>query len=293
MPEGAPATTARTEAEPSVAGLSREPWDRVALRRDLEPFVEVYRERPFARNESGMQFPHMFAVWSLCRMLQPRTIVESGVWRGAGTWLLRRAAPDAHIVAIEPVASGIRHREPGVAYRTDDFSALDWRDVDVEHAFVLFDDHQNALERIKQCLWFGFRHVAFEDNYPPDVGDCYSLKKVLAGTGFAPPPTTQPRPRRRDALMQRFGYVRPTQPGPAPVAPNEADRFFLRRHLEIYAEFPPVVRSELTRWGAAWTDDTYPTPTALLSMAEARALDPVIVEEATAYTWLCYARLRG
>ena len=33
------------------------------------------------------------------------------------------------------------------------------------------------FERISQCYFYDFKHIIFDDNYPPDEGDCYSFKK--------------------------------------------------------------------------------------------------------------------
>lgn len=65
---------------------------------------------------------------------------------------------------------------------------------------------------------------------------------------------------------------------------------YLERTLDIYYEFPPVRRTQTTRWGDAWSDETYPTQAPLF---EDGADDDIFYAEAPAYTWLCYARLRS
>ena len=45
-----------------------------------------------------MRFPHQFAVWTTIRLLRPTVVIESGVHNGAGTWVIRQAAPMARIV---------------------------------------------------------------------------------------------------------------------------------------------------------------------------------------------------
>lgn len=43
-----------------------------------------------------------------------------------------------------------------------------------------FDDHQNAVERIKSAVNRGFKYLIFEDNYPIGQGDCVTLKQRLS-----------------------------------------------------------------------------------------------------------------
>jgi len=43
----------------------------------------------------------MFASWFMARQLDPEVIIESGVWRGQGTWLLEQACPRAQIISMK------------------------------------------------------------------------------------------------------------------------------------------------------------------------------------------------
>jgi len=269
--------------------MDTEVWSHDEILKTLEDFVAVYKQRPIRDNLGGMQAPHMFALWFIARKLKPDTVIESGVWRGLGTWLLRSALPDAEIHAIEPSPHYIQHRPTGVFYHTTDFSSQDWQRLNTDKTLVFFDDHQNAINRLQQCLWFGFRHIIFEDNYPASQGDCYSLKQALSGSGFTP--NVSQKVRLRD-LMNRIR--KPARPSvfTKPVQANFHDAAYLRRNAEIYWEFPPIVRVELTRWGDPWTDNRYPTKAALLTQDEAAAIDPVLIEQASWYTWLCYVRLQ-
>jgi hypothetical protein len=244
---------------------------------DLKDFAELYAKRPLADNEGGMKAPHMFATWFALRALKPKAIIESGVFRGQGTWLIEQACPEAKLYCIDPNLGRIAHRVPRAEYFDRDFSALPWDGLPREQTLLFFDDHQNAYERIKTARWFGFRHLIFEDNYPASTGDCYSLKKAFAGAGL------QRTTRSFGGMVSRRNWE---------VEPNDVDAVHLRRNLEVYYEFPPVIRARETRWGDTWSDTKYPTPAALL---EKPASDEhrVYAEEARDYTWICYARLRA
>lgn len=216
----------------------------------LREFAELYEHRPIRDNDGGMRAPHMFAAWFMLRSLRPEAVIESGVWRGQGTWLIEQACPDAALFCAEPNIARIEYRSPRAQYLNHDVKRADWSASPAET--VLFsDDHQNAPARLGFARRWGFRHVIFEDNYPVGRGDCRSLKQELE----------KPRWWRPD----------------------------LRGRLGVYAEFPPVVKVSETRFGDPW-DGRYPTEDPLLTDIS-ETWQQVFVDEAQAYTWMCYARL--
>lgn len=228
------------------------PCTRQELTSALGEFAELYKKRPIEDNHGGMKAPQMFSAWFMARKLQPQTIIESGVWYGQGTWFFEKAAPDARIICIDPNLEGIKYKSSKAQYMREDFSRVEWgQHVDCENTLGFFDDHQNALERLKIATPQGFKHLMFEDNYPITQGDCVSLKTILEE--------------------------------------GKEDGKMAQEYLEVYYEFPPPVKGELTRWGDPWTDDVYPTH------------DPLITERTTEYedyydgyenyTWICYAKV--
>lgn len=63
-------------------------WSRDGIVDAVDEFLSLYEHRPIQHNDGGMRTPHMFALWYTCKILQPSVIIESGVWRGQGTWIL-------------------------------------------------------------------------------------------------------------------------------------------------------------------------------------------------------------
>lgn len=228
-------------------------WSRAEMTESLREFSELYAQRPIADNAGGMQAPPMFLVWFALRKLNPRAIIESGVWYGQGTWFFEKACPDAQLYCIDPCMSRIRYRSERARYHEQDFLVIDWSTLPKNETVLFFDDHQDALERVKQALRLGFKHLMFEDNYPPSQGDCYSLKQ---------------------AFMCDSDHAR-----------------YLECTLKTYYEFPPIFKSEYTRWGDLWGEEQYPTPEPLLrSVGESH--QQIYHDEADTYTWMCYASLR-
>jgi hypothetical protein len=259
-------------------------WTRQDIKAAVGEFVELYPRKPISNNTGGMKAPHMFAAWFIARWLQPKVIVESGVFRGQSTWLLEQAAPEARLICIEPNLEGIEYRSPRASYQREDFASQDWADLPREDTLLFFDDHQNAMERIRQVKRLGFRHAMFEDNYPAGHGDCYSLKRALMQDGYVPP-------ELRGAGLYRKLRFRVSRTAPRAIPAGPADARWLQANLTAYYEFPPVFKPETTRWNDPWTDDRYPTPEPIFTSADAAEAPPVFRDEARDYTWFCYVRL--
>jgi hypothetical protein len=258
-----------------IRQLGDAPFARAAMLESLSEFLALYARRPIRDNHGGMGAPHLFATWFMVRALRPTHIVESGVFKGLGTWLLEAAAPDAELFCIDPKPAQRRYRSARARYFTRDFSQLDW-DLPGATTLLFFDDHQNAFERVQLAARLDVEHLIFDDNYPIGRGDCYTLKQAFMGKP-APAPT---------GLVARARYELARFGGASPSA-----RETLERLLATYFEFPPPCIAETTRWGDRWEDERYPTPEPLLA-APRHALEELFAREAGTYTWICYARLR-
>lgn len=271
----------------STMRIGQPAWTNQELVRELEAFAALYERRPIRDNTYGMKSPHLFYSWFVARRLQPTHIVESGVYKGLGTWMFEQAAPQAELTCIDPRLSQLEYRSTRARYQTEDFSHDRWKDLPRDTTLLFFDDHQDAVQRLQLARRMGFRHAIFEDNYPASQGDCYSLKKAFMHSGFTPDPPRKAHQR----LLRAIGSVLPgagARHGRVP--PNTRDAELVKQSVSIYYEFPPVFRTPTTRWSDAWTDDRYPAPPALLDRPQS-AGHQVYLDEAKSYTWLCYVEL--
>jgi len=219
-------------------------------------FANVFRRRHKAcpsskcdmTNLGGMGPSHQFALWLILRMLQPSCVVESGVFNGRTTWLVRQALGDAaRLILLSPDSQRNRYIDQGNAvYLTGkdfvDFANVDWKrlEIDQERTLVIFDDHMSAKRRLDEARRAGFTHVVWDDNFPllpPQLatGDCLSPKMLCDGHERLPKLFGLPFAGDRD----RFGTVK--------YQLNASDHLRLshewRRNTELYFELPPLTRS--------------------------------------------------
>lgn len=256
-------------------------WRMSDIRASFEEFSKFYKDAPIRNNDGGMKAPHIFASWFILRKIQPSLIVESGVFKGQGTWLLENACPKARLICLDPRLDYREYQSSKAEYHSTDFDNLDFSGEDLENALCFFDDHQSHYERLKSMYWKGFKRAIFEDNYPVGHGDCYSLRHMLSQAGF---PGFLPNNWR--ARVKRV-YSNKIQPVSA--VPANSDHYHqLQRHLKTYFEFPPLYRTAQTRWGDDWDGERYKSKEAVFE----GATEGLFFEEAKDYTWLTFVELK-
>lgn len=230
-------------------------WSREFLRAQLHDFVELYKKRPIQKNLNGMNVNHQFALFFLVKTIQPRAIIELGVYRGQGTWLLREAAgPNTPIFSLDPVIPGslayqdtkgmttyyvgkTNNRSAGLNQFID-FSKLTWDTLipnasDRRETLVVLDDHNDVIIRVRQAAKFGFRYFFADDNLDHGSGDTYSFHKVCTA-----PPLHMPQ-KPSVTYMGGFGS-------------RQKNVDYLRQRLATYFEFPPLL-DRCGRWYGNFT----------------------------------------
>jgi hypothetical protein len=175
VPEWAHHPLSKREVDRLVAGAAAQlaadlavaevcaPADPEGLVRD---FLGRIRSSPVRQKHGGNGFNGALQIYAIARALDPPVIVESGVFRGFTTWVLREACPEAKIYSFDPVLKHLRYRDPGTTYRSDDWSSFDFSGVDLSGALALFDDHISQERRLYEAAACGVRHILFDDDAP-------------------------------------------------------------------------------------------------------------------------------
>ena len=148
------------------------------LDKELKKFLKLYKQRPIKNNKGGMKINHMFAFFFILRQLKPKFVVESGVFKGQGTWLIEKALPSAKIFAIDINLNQRTYVSRKAKYLKNDFKYFDEK-FNEKKTLAFFDDHTCHYERILQCKFLNIKHIIFEDNYRVNTGDFNSLKNIF------------------------------------------------------------------------------------------------------------------
>jgi hypothetical protein len=152
--------------------------------KDLDFFLKNIYVNKFSRNFGGMRSPDMFTLYLSLKNIKPNVIIESGVHNGFSTLLIRKTlGKDVKIICLDPKEislDGYVDKNINTIYYLGnnfiDFSNLDLSNFENSKIFCFFDDHINALDRLKQCIEKKIMHIVFNDNYPINVGGFYSME---------------------------------------------------------------------------------------------------------------------
>lgn len=236
--------------------IGKFPWKLEDLIVELDHFAKLYQTRPIKNNQGGQMAAQLFYSWFVAKKIQPRFIIESGVWYGQGTWAFEQACPNAQLICIDPYPRYQQGYQSKKAYYVHkDFSSFDWSSLDKSQTLCFFDDHQDALVRLKFCVDQKFKHIMFEDNYPPGQGDCFSLKKLF----------------EEDVNLE--------------------ERKEVVESIKVYHEMPPIVQPEKNRWNLEW--GIYRSKEPLLTNNIQEDLAATYGEGMQQYTWINYLELVG
>lgn len=215
-------------------------WNCEFFISELLDFAALYRNRPNIHNVHGMGVNHAFSLWITLRKLKPEHVIESGVYRGQGTWLIRQTLGiSAKIYSIDPRKpdetvyidrNNITRYFTGTDFK--DFSQIQWsslitRKSDRENALLVLDDHMSAIKRVQQAASFGFTNLWYDDNWKYGKVDVYSFNTICSPT----------KPLQEHVLyLDNFGSFREN----ITLGEHYDNLKYLQSALDVYYEFPAL-----------------------------------------------------
>ena len=151
----------------------------------LKMFVNDIYTSKFKGNKGGMGAPDLFTLWMILNEYKPKVVIESGVWNGISTLLIRKTLPDCKIICIDPrdiPEYGYKDKDVNTTYHTGanfiDFGNLDISNYNPDDILCFFDCHQNAYVRLLQCINKNINKVFLNDNYPANCGSHYTIEHL-------------------------------------------------------------------------------------------------------------------
>ena len=237
-------------------------------------FAEIYKNKPLKDNTGGMMSQQMFGLFTLLKEMNPALIIESGVWYGQGTWFMRQVCPDAKIISFDINFGNLKYKHPDVEYHERDITTFDWQkffqentEYNSENSLLFLDDHVDFSSRLSYLYESTpFKHIVYEDNYPPNQGDCISPKKIRES---------------ETCIIDKAGYRTEFQ------IPSFVREMFEEK-VKNYKELPPVCIHPQTRWNDDWDREIYKTPEPVFTNYD--EVEDWVKEEKD-YTWICHMEL--
>ena len=119
---------------------------------------------PVRQRRGGSGFNGALQLYVAMRALAPAAVIESGVFRGLTTWVIRQACPEATIHCHDPDLSNLQYRDPRAHYSNADWSTADWSQLDAGTTVAFFDDHVSQARRVVEARRLGLTRLLFDDD---------------------------------------------------------------------------------------------------------------------------------
>jgi len=152
---------------------------------DMEYFINNIWTNDFLDNNGGMGPPDLFTLWFVLQLYKPKVVIESGVWNGISTKLIRKVLPDSKIICLDPrniPINGYKDNNKNTQYYLGN-KFVDFKDLNLNYnkndILCFFDCHQNAYLRLKQCVEKNITKIFFNDNYPVNGGSHYTIEHLI------------------------------------------------------------------------------------------------------------------
>ena len=153
-------------------------FDNQYLLNQLPEFLKIYENKPILDNHSGMRVEHCFALYCFLKTLKPKHVIESGIWRGQTTWLIKKTIEDVDLYSIDTDLSQKKISFNDVTYLNKDITKYDWKEIDKDKTLIIFDDHVCFSKRLDFLLKNNFKHIIFDDNLPNNFISYYTPKMI-------------------------------------------------------------------------------------------------------------------
>jgi len=158
-------------------------WKYDEIINEIKIFTNLYDGRPIKDNIGGMRFSHAFALYFILKKTKPDLIIESGVFKGQSTWLIEKTLPSSKLICLDIDLSKRVYISKKARYSNLDFKFHDFSEIP-ENTMVLFDDHVNHIERIREANFFKIKNIVLEDNYSSELGDFQTIKQCYENHSF-------------------------------------------------------------------------------------------------------------
>ncbi len=180
----------------------------------VRDFWSLIPTAPVRQRRGGSGFNGALQLYVAMRALKPDCVIESGVFRGLTTWVIRQACPHAAIFCHDPDLSGLQYRDARARYSTADWSTADWSRLDPAATVAFFDDHVAQGRRVVEAHARGLTRLLFDDDAAghrihAHGGPAHPTIAMITGPAHSPEPIRWTRNGRQfeqpadDALVRR------------------------------------------------------------------------------------------
>ncbi len=232
-------------------------FSRSHLKNNFPKFLAFYKTRPIKNNKSGMKIDHCYALFCLLKKIKPKYVIESGVWKGQTTWLIKNVLKNSKIYSIDIDLSQRDLIYNDVKYLEKDITKYNWSKLDKNKTLIIFDDHVCFSKRLNFIKKNNFKHIIFDDNLPNHHISYYTPKMITENQYLIKKEFIKysnlfrlikfiirffKKEFKKNTKIKFFdNYIKITYPTKKNQKIKKNFDIF-RKNIKIYYEFPPIIK---------------------------------------------------
>jgi len=238
-------------------------FNKKFLIKELKLFLKIYNKRPIRNNFSGMKVEHCFALYCFLKKIKPKYVIESGIWKGQTTWLIKNTLNNVKLYSIDIDLSQKELDIKDVDYLNKDISRYNWNFLKKNKTLIIFDDHVCFSKRINFLLKNKFKHIIFDDNLPNNFISYYTPKMIYENQVLIKKQYIRySNIKRIFVFLYEYLFSKKFKTNhkivllnnsikiiyPALVNKNIKKKFELfKKKIKIYYEFPPIIKFNIKK----------------------------------------------
>ena len=289
-------------------------FNKSYLKKNLSNFLKIYKKRPIKNNQSGMKIDHCYALYCLLKKVKPKYVIESGVWKGQTTWLIKKILKNSEVFSIDIDLSNREVIYDDVKYLNKDITQYNWNKLDKNKTLIIFDDHVCFSKRLNFLKKNKFKHIIFDDNLPNHHIAYYTPKMIyekqyLIKKEFIKYSNIyriikfiiryfKKEFKSNIKLNYNFNYIKITYP--KKINKNLKKKFSsLRKKIKIYYEFPPIIKFDYEKRFKKILNNfdegmskTYKVKKSIFNKSEINFSNELKKELNVQYSNICYINLK-
>lgn len=126
----------------------------------VQEFDEILLSNPIKNMEGGFSYNNALTLFIFVRLTNPKSVIESGVWRGFTTYIIRSGAPSAKIQCFDINLDNLEFVDTAATYHEYDLTKWVYNDTDL----LFCDDHVPQDSRLSWASALEIPFLVFDDD---------------------------------------------------------------------------------------------------------------------------------
>jgi hypothetical protein len=125
-----------------------------------QEFDKILLSSPIQNMDGGFSYNNALTLFIFVRLTNPKSVIESGVWRGFTTYIIRSGAPSSSIQCFDINLENLVYVDTAAAYHEYDLTKWDYNEIEL----LFCDDHVPQDSRLSWASALKIPLLVFDDD---------------------------------------------------------------------------------------------------------------------------------